>query len=54
MPAQERRDRMTRMRERVSRFNIYRWARDFIGWTARTSGGRTPAEGEARAPAAVG
>jgi trehalose 6-phosphate synthase len=54
MPAQERRDRMTRMRERVSRFNIYRWARDFIGWTARTSSGRTPAEGEARAPAAVG
>jgi len=44
MPAGERRDRMARMRERVARFNVYRWARDLIGWTARASRSRPEPE----------
>jgi trehalose 6-phosphate synthase len=40
MPATERRSRMARMREQVARFNVNRWARDLIGWTARASGRR--------------
>jgi trehalose 6-phosphate synthase len=35
MPESERRERMGRMRERVAAFNVYRWARDLIHWTAR-------------------
>jgi trehalose 6-phosphate synthase len=40
MSVEERRARMARMREQVARFNVYRWARDLIGWTARAHGGR--------------
>jgi trehalose 6-phosphate synthase len=45
MPERERHERMARMRERVARFNVYRWARDLIGWTARASGPRVDLEG---------
>jgi trehalose 6-phosphate synthase len=52
MPLGERRERMARMRERVSRFNVYRWARDLIGWTARASGTRHTHETQAETPVA--
>jgi trehalose 6-phosphate synthase len=55
MSARERRERMARMREHVTRFNVYRWARDLIGWTARASGTRQQAaNGAAAETAAVG
>lgn len=45
MPSAERRERMARMREQVARFNVYRWARDLIQWTARAAA--VPVEREA-------
>ena len=40
--------------ERVSRFNVYRWARDLISWTARASTARHQTNGAAPEPAVVG
>jgi len=53
MDASERRARMTKMKERVEEFNIYRWAADFLSALAKADGRKDSGAGEAAAPRGV-